>query len=150
MTIASNETRQQVELLLAKDAYANSLGITVIDAAPGAVCVSLTVVADQLNFLGWAHGGVIFALADTAFGLASNSHDTVSVGIDVHMAYLSGVREADVIEAQASEISRTRRKAVYRIDVTRPADGVAIAAFTGTVYVTAQALKDVISESVSK
>ena len=60
------------------------------------------------------------------------------------MAYLSGVREADVIEAQASEISRTRRKAVYRIDVTRPADGTAIAAFTGTVYVTEQALKDLV------
>jgi acyl-CoA thioesterase len=145
MRTANTETRQQVETLLAKDAYAGALGITVIDAAPGAVRVGMTVRADHLNFLDWAHGGVIFALADTAFGLASNSHDTVSVGIDAHMAYLSGVREADVIEAQASEISRTRRKAVYRIDVTRPADGTAIAAFTGTVYVTEQALKDLVA-----
>jgi acyl-CoA thioesterase len=56
--------------------------------------------------------GVIFSLADTAFGLASNSHDKASVGIDAHVAYLSGVREGNLIEACASEISRTRRKAV--------------------------------------
>lgn len=145
MTTLNTEARAQVETLLAKDAYAGALGITVIDAAPGHVRVSMTVAAAHLNFLGWAHGGVIFALADTAFGLASNSHNTVSVGIDAHMAYLSGVREADIIEATASEISRTRRKAVYRIDVTRPADGTAIAAFTGTVYVTEQEISEVVA-----
>ena len=85
--------------------------------------------------------GVIFSLADTAFGLASNSHDKASVGIDANVAYLSGVREGDLIEARASEISRTRRKAVYRIDVHRPSDDIAIAAFTGTVYVTEQPLE---------
>ncbi len=145
MTAANTGARTQVQALLAKDAYANALGISLIDAAPGMVRVGMTVGAGALNFLGWAHGGVIFALADTAFGLASNSHETVSVGIDAHMAYLSGVREADVIEAKATEISRTRRKGVYRIDVTRPTDGAAIAAFTGTVYVTEQELKDVVA-----
>ena len=63
MRTANTETRQQVETLLAKDAYAGALGITVIDAAPGAVRVGMTVRADNLNFLDWAHGGVIFALA---------------------------------------------------------------------------------------
>ena len=53
MRTANTETRQQVETLLAKDAYAGALGITVIDAAPGAVRVGMTVRADNLNFLDW-------------------------------------------------------------------------------------------------
>ena len=134
------DVQVQLEKLLDRDSFAKGLGISLIEAAKGHAGVKMTVMADHLNFMGWAHGGVIFSLADTAFGLASNSHDKASVGIDAHMAYLSGVREGDVIEAHASEISRTRRKAVYRIDVTRPIDDTAIAAFTGTVYVTDQEL----------
>jgi phenylacetic acid degradation protein PaaD len=89
-----------------------------------------------LNFMGWAHGGVLFAFADTAFGLASNSHDHQSVGIDAHIAYLSGVRQDDVLIATAIEVSRTKRKGVYRVDIMREGDDTMIATFTGTVFVT--------------
>lgn len=133
---AAATARAQLERLLARDAYAQSLGISLVEGAPGQATVRMTVAKVHLNFLDWAHGGVIFALADTAFGLSSNSHDKVSVGIDAHMAYLSGVREGDVIEALSQEISRTRRKAVYRVDVTRVTDAKEIAAFTGTVFIT--------------
>lgn len=133
---AGDAARAQQERLLADDAYALSLGVSLVAGGPGSATVRMTVAKAHLNFLDWAHGGVIFALADTAFGLSSNSHDKVSVGIDAHMAYLSGVREGDVIEARSQEISRTRRKAVYRVDVTRAADNKDIAAFTGTVFIT--------------
>ncbi|MEX0693949.1 MAG: hotdog fold thioesterase [Rhodospirillales bacterium] len=129
---------KQLSGLLERDTFARELGIELISASPGEADVRLIVTSAHMNFLAWTHGGVIFALADTAFGLACNSRDKVSVGIDVHMAYLSGVREGDMIEAHASEISRTRRKAVYRVDVRRPADDTAIATFTGTVIVTEQ------------
>jgi len=134
------KVRAQLTELLARDSFAKGLGISLVEAGTGSSTVTMEVKADHLNFMGWAHGGVIFSLADTAFGLASNSHDKASVGIDANVAYLSGVREGDLIEARASEISRTRRKAVYRIDVHRPSDDTAIAAFTGTVYVTEQPL----------
>lgn len=137
---AGETARAQLERLLARDAYAQSLGISLVEGAPGQAKVRMTVAKAHLNFLDWAHGGVIFALADTAFGLSSNSHGNVSVGIDAHMAYLSGVREGDVIEARSQEISRTRRKAVYRVDVIRTSDNKDIAAFTGTVFVTEEAL----------
>ena len=134
---------KQTSALLERDLFAKGLGIELVSAQPGEVDVRLIVTAEHMIFLAWAHGGVIFAVADTAFGLASNSRDKISVGIDVHMAYLSGVREGDMIEAHASEISRTRRKAVYRVDVRRPADDVAIATFTGTVFVTEQDIAEV-------
>jgi acyl-CoA thioesterase len=139
---ASENKRAWVETMIARDNCARSLGLEVVDAAPGLLDLRMTVRAEHLNFLNWGHGGVTFTLADTAFGMASNTYDKVSVGIDAHIVYLSGVREGDVIEARAREISRTRRKAVYRVDVVRPADDTDIAAFTGTVFVTEQDLAD--------
>jgi LAO/AO transport system kinase len=40
--------------------------------------------------------------------------------------------------AKATEVSRSRKLAVYRVDVTRANDGAALCSFTGTVYVTAK------------
>ncbi|WNK01470.1 hotdog fold thioesterase [Thalassospiraceae bacterium LMO-JJ14] len=139
---AHSETRARVEAMLARDNCAGALGIEVVNASPGLLDLRMTISAEHLNFLKWGHGGVLFTLADTAFGMASNTYEQVSVGIDAHISYLSGVREGDVIEARAREISRTRRKAVYRVDVVRPSDDVAIVAFTGTVFITEQMVED--------
>jgi len=79
--------------------------------------------------------GVVFALADTAFGLAANSHGAVAAGIDAHITYQQPASTGDTLVARAHEVSRSRRLAVYRVDVTR-ADGRAISSFTGTVYIT--------------
>ena len=81
------------------------------------------------------HGGAIFALADSAFGLASNSHGVVAVGIDAHITFHVAAREGDVLTARATEVSRNAKLAVYRVDVTR-GDGASVSTFTGTVHVT--------------
>lgn len=122
--------------LATEDNFVSWLGVELGDVRAGHVQIHMTVRDDHLNFMGWAHGGLLFAFADTAFGLASNSHDHQSVGIDAHIAYLSGVRRDDVLIATATEVSRTKRKGVYRVDVTREGDDLLIATFTGTVLVT--------------
>jgi acyl-CoA thioesterase len=95
----------------------------------------MTVRAQHLNFNGTCHGGALFAIADTAFGLASNSHGLVAVGIDAHITYHVAAQKGDTLTATAVEVSRARRIAVYRIDVAR-GDGTLVSSFTGTVYVT--------------
>ena len=97
----------------------------------------MTIGPQHLNFNGTCHGGAVFALADTAFGLASNSHGRIAAGIDAHITYQVAVREGERLLATASEVSRSKKVAVYRVDVKR-ADGAAISSFTGTVYVTQQ------------
>lgn len=97
----------------------------------------MTVRAEHLNFNGTCHGGAVFALADSAFGLASNSHGAVAAGIEAHIAYHAAAREGDRLLARAIEVSRTPRLATYRIDVLRGNEPVA--SFTGTVYVTGRA-----------
>jgi acyl-CoA thioesterase len=80
---------------------------------------------------------VIFALADTAFGLASNSHGRLASGIEAHIAFHVGVPEGDVLTAHAREIARGNKLATYRVDVTR-GDAKLVASFSGTVYVSAR------------
>ncbi len=123
--------------LAASDPFISITGITCQRGGPGEAEVRLHLRAEHLNFNGSCHGGVIFALADTAFGLASNSHGTVAAGIDAHITYQQAARAGDTLMAHAREVSRSRKLAVYRVDVTR-ADGRAISSFTGTVYLTSE------------
>ena len=119
------------------DPFVNAVGIRCVDAGPGRAIVALDVGDAHINFNGKCHGGVIFTLADTAFGLASNSHGLMAVGIDAHITYHVAAQAGDTLTATAVEVSRTRKIAVYRIEVKR-ADGMLVAGFTGTVYVLAQ------------
>ena len=125
---------ERIRHLAARDPFVRHLGIRCTDAGPGRASVTLTVGRDHLNFNGTCHGGVTFALADTAFGLASNSHGLVAAGIDAHITYHVAAQIGDTLTATAVEVSRTRKIAVYRIEVTR-GDGALVAGFTGTVYV---------------
>jgi len=132
---AAGDVKARVLAMAAADPFVRSLGISCTEAGPGTATVAMTVGAQHLNFNGTCHGGAIFTLADTAFGLASNSHGKVAAGIDAHITYQQAARAGDRLKAHAAEVSRSRKLAVYRIDVTR-ADGLAISSFTGTVYVT--------------
>ena len=129
------QATQRVMRLAARDPFAKSLGIRCLDAGPGRATVSFDIGDAHLNFNGTCHGGAIFTLADTAFGLASNSHGAIAAGIDAHITYHVAAQRGDVLSATAVEVSRLRKIAVYRIDVTR-ADGTLVSGFTGTVYVT--------------
>lgn len=120
--------------LFERDHYAAYLGVKVVDISKGSAVLSMDVVEHHLNFLGAAHGGALFSLADMAFGLASNSEQTVRVGIEAQMSYIERVDAGERLLATAHKVSENRRTAVYRVDVTRNND--IIAAFTGTVYIT--------------
>ena len=124
--------------LAARDAFAATLGIEAVDGGLGRAEVRMRVRPEHLNFNGTCHGGVVFSLADTAFGLASNSHGAIAAGVDAHITYQVAVHVGEVLTATAIEVSRGRKLAVYRVDVENEA-GSLVSSFTGTVYVTTKA-----------
>ena len=124
--------------LVENDGVCRTFGITVRSGGLGHAAVAMSIDAHHLNFNGGCHGGAIFALADTAFGLASNSHGPVAVGIDAHITFQAAVRSGDRLVARATEIQRSRRIGVYRIDVVREEPGgdeTMVSSFTGTVFI---------------
>lgn len=132
--------RSRLAALAARDGLCSTLGIAVLDGGAGRAEVAMTVDARHLNFNGGGHGGAIFSLADSAFGLASNSHGPVAAGIDAHIAFQARVVAGDRLVARANEVHRNRKLAFYRVDVVRLEPGgreSAVSSFTGTVYIKA-------------
>lgn len=127
--------------LAKRDRFVNALGIEFIEGGPGRATIRMNVRDEHLNFMGACHGGAIFSLADTAFGLASNYLGIMSVGINAHITYSAPAKKGDMLTATAVELARSKRLATYRIDVTR-ADGETVALFTGTVYITGKPLPE--------
>ncbi|BCO10424.1 phenylacetic acid degradation protein [Desulfolithobacter dissulfuricans] len=115
-----------------KDSFARYVGIELLDVAPGYARVQLDISSHHLNGVNIAHGGAIFALADYAFAVASNSHGTVALGINATISYLKAAGEG-LLTAEAKEISRNPKLATYQVSIA-DADRNLIAVFQGTVY----------------
>jgi acyl-CoA thioesterase len=81
----------------------------------------------MLNFQGYPHGGVIFTLADVAFGAACNSHGETAVALSVTIDFLAAVTPEATLVAEASEVKQGRRAGFYEVRVTTE-DGQVVAA----------------------
>lgn len=125
-----------VSSMMAGDAFSQALGMEVIDVRPHAASVRMTVRDDMRNGFGVCHGGVPFALADSALAFASNTHGKVTVSIENSITYPKPIAPGDVLIAVAEQESETNRLAFFRVTVTRDAEVVAL--FRGTVYKTSR------------
>lgn len=121
-----------VASMMEKDAFSRWLGITIQEVRPRAVSVRMRVRPDMLNGFGVCHGGVTFALADSALAFVSNTNGRVTMSIDNSISYPVSVREGDILTAEAVEESESRRIAFYRVVVRR--EDTVVALFRGTVY----------------
>ncbi|HEX8726195.1 MAG TPA: hydroxyphenylacetyl-CoA thioesterase PaaI [Gemmatimonadaceae bacterium] len=126
-----------VQGMLARDAFSRWLGVDVLRVAPGQCTLRMTVRAEMLNGFGVAHGGVAYALADSALAFASNTNGRVTVSIENNIGYPVAVHPGNVLTAEAVELSASRRVAFYSVTVRNEA-GVVVAVFRGTVYRTSQ------------
>ena len=105
-----------------KDDFASEwMGVRVVRAEPGDVIIEMDLRREMLNGFGIAHGGMVFAFADTAFALACNHPDedtgtiTVASGVDVN--FLRPAVQGQTITAHARAVHEGR-SGVYDIEVT--------------------------------
>ncbi len=92
--------------------------------------VSMVVRPDMLNGHGFAHGGMIFALADSAFAYVCNGANHASMAAQASIVFLDKVREGETLVAEAEEVAREGRAGVTRVAI-RAGDGRKVAEFTG-------------------
>ncbi len=116
--------------MLAAEGTGPAWGIRIEEARAGYARVSMVVRADMLNGHGIAHGGMIFALADSAFAYVCNGANHASVAAQASIVFLDKVSEGETLVAEAEEVAREGRAGVTRVAV-RTADGRSIAEFTG-------------------
>lgn len=116
--------------MLEGDAASRALGIEVADAADGRATARMPVREDMVNGHGIVHGAFIFAVADTAFACACNSHGPVTVAAAVDITFVAPARAGDLLEARAEERTRFGRSGIYDVTIRRGAD--VVAEFRGT------------------
>jgi acyl-CoA thioesterase len=104
--------------------------IKIEEAREGHVRLSMAIRSDMLNSHGIAHGGMIFALADTAFAYVCNGANHATVAAQASIVFLDKVREGETLIAEATEVAREGRAGVTRVAV-RADDGRTVAEFTG-------------------
>ena len=116
--------------MLAAEGTGPAWGIEIEEAREGYARVRMRLTAAMLNGHGIAHGGMIFALADTAFAYACNSRNVTSVAAQASVVFLDAARAGEVLVAEAREVALAGRSGVTHVAV-RTADGRAIAEFQG-------------------
>ncbi|MEM1272303.1 MAG: hydroxyphenylacetyl-CoA thioesterase PaaI [Pseudomonadota bacterium] len=105
-------------------------GMTLSEIRPGYARMELTVREDHLNGHGTCHGGVIFALADSAFAFACNSNNQRAVAQTNQITYISPAKADEKLTATAEVITRSGRTGITDVNVLG-ADDRLIAVFRG-------------------
>ena len=117
--------------MLAAEGTGPAWGIVIEDARAGFARLRMAVGPEMLNGHGIAHGGMIFALADTAFAYVCNGGNEKTVAAQAGISFLGSAHQGEILIAVAQELSRAGRSGVTRVSV-RTADGRPVAEFTGT------------------
>lgn len=114
------------------DLFARHIGAEVLEYSPGTARARMAIKDHHLNSAGLVHGGAIFSLADAVFSIASNSHGTLALAINVSISFFTAIRGGTLF-ADAEEVSLNPKLATYLIHV-KDEKGSAVALFQGTVY----------------
>jgi acyl-CoA thioesterase len=122
-----------VNLMMVHDEFSRWLGISVLEIAPRRSTCRMTVRPEMVNGFGVCHGGVTYALADSALAFACNTHGRVTMAIENNIGYPAGAAVGDILTAVAAEESATNRLGFYSVKVTNQG-GAVVATFRGTVY----------------
>src|SRR5881227_3399326 len=112
-----------------EDDASRGLGMEIVDVRCGEATLTMTVKPDMVNGQRIAHGGFIFALADSAFAFACNSHNERVVAAQGQITFIKPGKLGDRLIAKAREIIRGGRSGIYDVQVA--AGDAVIAEFRG-------------------
>ena len=127
----ADETADKVaRAMLAAEGTGPAWGIEIEEAREGYARIRMRLRADMLNGHRIAHGGMVFALADTAFAYACNSRNVRTVAAQASIVFLDSARVGELLTAEAREEALAGRSGVYNATV-RGEDGRTIATFQG-------------------
>jgi len=113
--------------ILANDYATEWMGIEVLEVGDGSATISMQLRQEMLNGFGIAHGGMVFALADTAFALSCNpaegSSETITVAAGVDINFLKPGIPGRTLTARGQRVAQQGRSGVYDIQVTQETPG---------------------------
>jgi acyl-CoA thioesterase len=127
------EAEKIVAEMLANDPFSRWLGTEVAEIRPGRAVLRMSVRKEMLNGHGVCHGGVTFALADTALAFAANAHGRRAASIECTIAWPAPAHAGDALTATAEEKSLRSRIGIYDVVVENQHHR-KVALFRGVAY----------------
>ena len=116
--------------MLAAEGTGPAWDIRIEEARAGYARLSMKVRADMLNGHGIVHGGMVFAIADTAFAYVCNGKNEKTVAAQAGIIFLGSATEGETLVAEGEEAATAGRSGVTRVTV-RTSKGRPLAEFTG-------------------
>ena len=104
--------------MMQRDQASAALGMVVEVDEPGRSVVSMRVRDDMTNGFAITHGGLVFALADTAFAIACNEDERVTVAAGADITFLKSTRAGQTLTAEAVRRTVSGRTGLYDVTVT--------------------------------
>jgi acyl-CoA thioesterase len=118
------------EKMWAGDKASKALGMKVEIRAVGSATAHMRVRDDMVNGFDVCHGGLLFALADTAFAFACNAYNRLTIAASGNIEFLRPVVLGDELRATATEEYRGRSSGFYTVKIENQ-DGKLVALFRG-------------------
>ena len=113
-----------------EDRASKGLGMQLLSVMPGQARLSMRVRGDMVNGHGICHGGFIFALADSAFAFACNSHGLHALAQHCAVTFIRPAQLDETLTAEAIERHQGARSGICDVRVTGT-DGSVVAEFRG-------------------
>ena len=130
---AMNLASACAQALFQRDNASQAMGMRLLSAGPGCARVGMTVRDDMVQGHGTCHGGYLFTLADSAFAVACNTYNQVTIGLGCSIDYIAPALMGDTLNASCVEQSRGGRTGNYDVRVENQ-NGQLIALFHGKSY----------------
>ena len=112
------------------DKASRALGMKVEIREVGSATARMTVRDDMVNGFNVCHGGLLFALADTAFAFACNAYNQRTVAASGNIDFLRPAKLGEDLCAIATEEHRGRKSGYYTVRIENQ-DGKVVALFKG-------------------
>ena len=126
--------REIAEHMLEHDTFSQWLGLKLLYSEPGRCELSCTVRKEMLNGHLIGHGGITYAISDSALAFASNSHGNRCVSVETSISHIRSIHEGDQLNVTCEEIHRGKTVATYLSTVINQ-DKKIVSRFKGTVHV---------------
>lgn len=128
-----------VAAMLENDHCTKEMGMEVLDVAKGTATVCMRITQAMLNGHSSCHGGMLFALGDSAFAFACNSENQAAVAAGCSIEYIRPAFEGDLLTAVAQVKSQGRTTGTYDVEISNQ-DNKLVALFRGKSHRTGKQL----------
>ncbi len=129
--LRADDDLHHVRAMWDDDAASLRMGMTALVIEPDHAVVRMQVTNEMVNGHRTAHGGFIFTLADSTFGLVCNTRGVPTVAAACDIVFVTPAHLGDVLVAEGRQRLVFGRSGITDVTVRRENDGAVIAEFRG-------------------